>query len=385
MNIRYYLLALLVASCAACNQPDDKRSGLIRVDLEPQYPMKGEGLRWSPKGKKLSLKSSSEGLETQLFLGPKGLRPINLRLFASEKGRHYDKLAMDLDRDGLFGEAPDTILSCTPGESRGKIWSSFSAVVTIPFGGSQPGDSIINPYPLSLWYVLDPAEPAVDQVIRYSRRGWMEGMVESDRGSFRVLITESMMDGIFDDNDSWAIAFDSLRTAMFQSKSAKSISQHNWLGEQAYGIDSLVTSGRELWIKQVDPKITRAEEEKQNDFLAPDREAARSGNQVAFMHDYEKAALLAKDQGKRLLIDFETTWCGPCKTMDKWVYTADAVIEESKSLICVKVDGDERKDLVENYTITGYPTLLVLDKNGDEQKRATGYQSVLKTIALMKN
>ena len=156
-------------------------------------------------------------------------------------------------------------------------------------------------------------------VLRYSRRGWMEGEADTEFGPIRVLLTEMTMDGIYNREDSWAIAPDSSRNVLFLSKSAKGADTHNWLREQAFGIDSLLPSGRVVWIKPVDPQITRAQEEAQNDWLAPDRAAKHSGGKVKFLHDYDYALGLAKQRKQFCLLDFETTWCGPCNTMDQWV------------------------------------------------------------------
>ncbi len=386
-NFILILLALgLLLGCQNDEQNKERnKEGLIKVSLEPFSPGKEiRGPRWSPKGEKLELTKSSEGLKAELFLGQKGLAPINILMSSSNPDSSYDQLQLDLDRDGKFGGENDTILTCTPNERRGKTWSSFSGVVMVPFEKSKGHKAVVNPYPLSLWYVFDPLEADADPVIRYSRRGWMEGQVDTGDEKIRVMLTESQMDGVFDRNDSWAISPDSSRTDLYQSKLAKGTDSHNWLGEQAYGIDSILISGREVWIKKVDPQITRAEEEAQKDYLAPDRAAKRSGKKVSFSHDYKTAFALAKKNKQNLFIDFETTWCGPCKTMDQWVYTADDVISATANIVCLKVDGDDNRDLVKKYEISGYPTLILVSPDGDILKKVSGYQSVAKTIDFLK-
>ncbi|MEA1876164.1 MAG: thioredoxin family protein [Bacteroidota bacterium] len=380
----YCLITVCVLIFSGCNSTkENSDENLIKLVLDSHGPGEAVNLRWSPKGEKLTLFPHDEGVIATLLLGPEDLSPIGLLMRKSDGSLYYDLLDVDLDRDGEFGGAKDTMLICTPKERRGKTWSSFSVELSIPFPRMKNQKSQVNPYPVSFWYVEDPGAESTEKVIRYSRRGWMEGHAESGFGNISILITERQMNGVFDRNDSWALAPDSSLKDLYSSKHAKSMDSHAWFGKQAFGIDSVLSSGRVIWIKLVDPQITREEEEKQNDWLAPDKAAKRSGKMVKFLHDYNYAMDLAKQKGQKILLDFETTWCGPCKTMDQYVYTADTVISATKNLTAVKIDGDEHRDLVKKYNISGYPTLVLLDKEGQEIARGVGYQSVVKVLGLV--
>ena len=94
------------------------------------------------------------------------------------------------------------------------------------------------------------------------------------------------------------------------------------------------------------------------------------------LHDFEQAERVAKKKGKILLVDFETTWCGPCAMMDKYVYSADKLVAAAKDYVCVKVDGDKRKDLTKRFAVSAYPTLVLQGPQGEEIGRRVGYQSV---------
>ncbi|MDA1223402.1 MAG: thioredoxin family protein, partial [Planctomycetota bacterium] len=119
--------------------------------------------------------------------------------------------------------------------------------------------------------------------------------------------------------------------------------------------------------------------------FAADRTAPRADKPLAFRHDVDQALADAKATGKRVFLDFETTWCGPCKQMDLMVYTARAVVTAAATadLICVKVDGDERRDLVKRFGVEAYPTLLVLSPEGEVLRREVGYRSVADTARLL--
>ena len=70
----------------------------------------------------------------------------------------------------------------------------------------------------------------------------------------------------------------------------------------------------------------------------------------------------AKSSRKRVLIDFETTWCGPCKTMDEWIWTDAEVAAALKAgFVGVKLDGDIEKAYVTRFKVSGYPTMVIVD------------------------
>jgi len=383
MRLLSYACLIILLVVSSCKNDSYNEEGLIRIELEPKSPTEEiRGVRWSPKGEKLVLEATDKGLVTEITLGLEDIAPIALRLSKQNDSEHYNQLELDMNRDGEFQGSEDSIFLCEPNERRGKFWSSFSGEVPVPFAKNDFHKSLENPYPLSFWFVEDPSEPEAELVIRYSRRGWMQGQVDSEFGRINVLITESEMDGVFDRIDSWAIAPDSTLQDLFSSKLSKSLDTHNWLGNQAFGVDSVLASGRTIWIKPVDPQITREEEETQADWLAPDRAAKRSGEKAAFLHDYEYGMELAESRKQGVLLDFETTWCGPCKLMDQWVYTADTIVTATKNLVCIKIDGDEHKDLVKKYNVSGYPTLIILKPDGKESKRVSGYQSIANTLKL---
>jgi thiol:disulfide interchange protein len=88
--------------------------------------------------------------------------------------------------------------------------------------------------------------------------------------------------------------------------------------------------------------------------------------------------------GKRVLMDFTATWCGPCKTMDELVFSSKAIVDAAADTIFVKVDADAQRDIIKNYKVSAYPTLVMLDGNGKELKRVLGYQSIREMVTFLK-
>ncbi|NOX57362.1 MAG: thioredoxin family protein, partial [Planctomycetes bacterium] len=88
---------------------------------------------------------------------------------------------------------------------------------------------------------------------------------------------------------------------------------------------------------------------------------------------FDKACQKAEADGKLVFIDFYTTWCGPCKMMDKSTFTDEGVINWLKeNTIALKVDAEKEVELAERFKINSYPTLLFAKADGTEAGRFVG-------------
>ena len=92
------------------------------------------------------------------------------------------------------------------------------------------------------------------------------------------------------------------------------------------------------------------------------------------------AAILkkAKAEKKVIFLDAYTTWCGPCKLLQKNVFTKPEVgALFNQKFINVKVDMEsgEGPKLAQKYPLEGYPTLFFIDGDGKIVKQVIGYQN----------
>jgi len=71
-----------------------------------------------------------------------------------------------------------------------------------------------------------------------------------------------------------------------------------------------------------------------------------------------------------VLADFFSTTCGPCKMLG---FVLKDVEKEFGNLTILKIDFDQNKELIAEYGVTGYPTLVLL-KDGAEVGRLQGLQ-----------
>ena len=102
--------------------------------------------------------------------------------------------------------------------------------------------------------------------------------------------------------------------------------------------------------------------------------------------DYEGAFVMAKKEGKHVLINFTgSDWCGWCKRLDAEVFSQPKFKEyAAKNLILLKLDFPRRtalpmevklrnQELAEQFGVRGFPTILIAKSNQQVVLR-TGYQ-----------
>ncbi|MCF8239559.1 MAG: thioredoxin family protein [Saprospiraceae bacterium] len=113
---------------------------------------------------------------------------------------------------------------------------------------------------------------------------------------------------------------------------------------------------------------------------------ALTGQGVVFHEgDWLSALEQAGRENKLIFMDAYTTWCGPCKMMDKQTF-ADSTVGAlyNQQFVNVKMDMEkgEGLDLARAYNVQAYPTLLFLDPAGQIVHRVAGFHRPPQFIAL---
>lgn len=95
--------------------------------------------------------------------------------------------------------------------------------------------------------------------------------------------------------------------------------------------------------------------------------------------DVDAAIALAKKQDKAVMLEFTgSDWCPPCIMMAKKVFSKDEFVKAaSEDFILVHLDfpdgdkelAEKNKPYAEKYEIEGFPTLILLDSEGEEFSR----------------
>lgn len=132
-----------------------------------------------------------------------------------------------------------------------------------------------------------------------------------------------------------------------------------------------------------------------------EKKPAEAKTRIQWMQ-YDQGLALAKKEGKHILVDFTTSWCGWCKLMEKEAFSDSRIIKMlNNEFIPIRVDGDSKKQLnIDGYIITekaltsqefgvrGYPTFWFLESDGSKIGPLKGYQKIepfVKALAFIKD
>ncbi len=106
---------------------------------------------------------------------------------------------------------------------------------------------------------------------------------------------------------------------------------------------------------------------------------------IEFFHGtWPEALQKAKEEGRMIFVDANTSWCGPCRRMAKNVFTQEKVGDFFNSrFINMKVDMEKGDiDFRKAFHVRAYPTLFFIDENGQVVKKKVGGQQAESLIKL---
>ena len=116
------------------------------------------------------------------------------------------------------------------------------------------------------------------------------------------------------------------------------------------------------------------------------KETAVALTEAPYYNSLQEAKEVVGTSDKPILIDFYTDWCTWCATIDTVLLIDSAAIEFfSNEMVLVKINVQKdtvvtakndtvfAKALAEEYHISGYPTIVMIDKDGVEIDRLVGY------------
>ena len=394
---------LLAITLFAAFVSNSTQTQLVRVNLEHRAPVAGQPApNFSPKGMQVRLTElAATGVLPQgavrparagmMELGPAKTSWIPILATASaEFPADLCQVFLDRNRNGNFADDGPALTAKPTQNAATKAWwtSIGNTELSVPYGSG-----VTEPYLVNFWIVRDDGAAAPD-LLRFSVRSWRQGTVKVGDVDALVAVMDSDNNALFDKADTWsamAASEPNAARAVLTIAEARPTNRLMFLKTGAKEIvlefRSFSRDGRSMEFAVIEKGVTKAVDRAPDDLVRDERARPRAPVPFEWGHgtpDFTAALARAKATGKQVFIDFEATWCGPCHTMDEWIWTDAAVAARlNQGFIGVKIDADREKALVKRYNIAGYPTMLIVDPTGKELKRVSDYQSSAQMLVFL--
>ncbi|MEG0762130.1 MAG: thioredoxin family protein [Chryseobacterium sp.] len=92
-----------------------------------------------------------------------------------------------------------------------------------------------------------------------------------------------------------------------------------------------------------------------------------------WVNSLEDAKKLAKSTNKFIMIDFNASWCKPCRQMESEFFSNEKFKPTLDKFIAVSIDIDSNRDLASFYSVQSIPNLKIIDINGEVIHDVLGY------------
>jgi len=100
---------------------------------------------------------------------------------------------------------------------------------------------------------------------------------------------------------------------------------------------------------------------------------------------FNDALTLAKKERKVVFIDFYTTWCGPCKMLDRTTWKDPNVVRWlQEKTVPLKIDAEVETALAKKFKVEGYPSLVFVNHDGSLINSRMGYLNAEKFLQIGK-
>lgn len=109
--------------------------------------------------------------------------------------------------------------------------------------------------------------------------------------------------------------------------------------------------------------------------------------EVTTPEEMEVAQKKASDQQLMMFVDVYATWCGPCKIMDREVYTDPAVAGYmNANFVNVRMDGetDYGRKYAAEQQLEGYPSMFIFSRDGESVSRVVGFTPAEELVTSLK-
>jgi thiol-disulfide isomerase/thioredoxin len=95
--------------------------------------------------------------------------------------------------------------------------------------------------------------------------------------------------------------------------------------------------------------------------------------QIYWYDDLETAKNNGIKKGKLILVDFWASWCGPCQTMNRDLWSLPEVAELSRNFVAAKINVDIDMPTALDFQVQGIPKVVIILPNKEILWERVGY------------
>ncbi len=247
--------------------------------------------------------------------------------------------------------------------------TSFQVSLPIPHRVGER--TVWRDFPILLWFETRTRRERPTS-LRYRQRGVATAEIEIHGFAYDVALADGNQDGRFEGVDWWT-----LQPAVTTVPRARRVRELAHARGYAWKLELLDTLGEAGRLVRYE---AREGGDPSRDPRRKDRLAPRAAVPLPFTNQVESAVEAAIGRGKPYFIYFATDWCIPCRQMEAFVYTAQAVVSAAEGVVCIKV-GESADKLRRRHLVTSYPTGVLFHPDGTEIDRFRGYRGVRQMVA----
>jgi hypothetical protein len=96
------------------------------------------------------------------------------------------------------------------------------------------------------------------------------------------------------------------------------------------------------------------------------------GTRIEYVEGYEAGLRRASNSGLPMLLVFRASWCRWSGELAKGSLANRDLVAISRRFVCVTIDADRDTATCTTFGVSGFPTVILVDQEGQARFRATG-------------
>ncbi len=106
--------------------------------------------------------------------------------------------------------------------------------------------------------------------------------------------------------------------------------------------------------------------------------------QINWIYDADIAKAVAIEKDQLILVDFWATWCGPCRIMDRELWSTEEANQLSGNFVPLKIDIDRNRAMAMKYNAQSIPLVVLMTASGEVVWQELGFINASMYLRMLK-